>query len=362
MKTAIVYDRINKWGGAERVLLALHELFPEAPIYTSVYDPKKAPWAKVFPKVITSFIQEIPILRRAHEVFGWLTPIAFEQFDFSEYDLVVSVTSEAAKGIITKPGTKHVCYCLTPTRYLWSGYGEYQKNRQWPFNLLPFYNLFSKPILNYLRKWDKVAAERPDEIIAISREVQRRILKYYQRKADVIYPPLTFKNKKDNFSQKEYYLLVGRLIPYKKVGLAIEAFNKLKKPLVIVGEGSEERSLKRKAGKTIKFFGRLKDNELSTVYAKAKALILPQEEDFGLVSLEAQASGVPVIAFKKGGALETVIDGKTGLYFESQTVDSITKAVVKFEKKRFKEQDLITNAGKFSKKVFAKGILSIINK
>jgi len=362
MKTAIVYDRINKWGGAERVLLSLHDIFPEAPIYTSVYDARKAPWAKVFPKVITSFIQDVPILHRVHELVGWLTPLAFEQFDFSQFDLVISVSSEAAKGVITRPGTKHLCYCLTPTRYLWSGHEEYQKNRQWPFNLLPFYNLLSKPFLNYLKKWDKVAAYRPDEIIAISKEVQTRIEKYYQREALVIYPPLTLKGKTIPVGKKEYYLVVGRLIPYKKVGLAVEAFNQLKKPLMIVGEGSEKRKLKGKAGKTIAFLGRLKDEELAKVYGKAKALVLPQEEDFGLVSLEAQSSGVPVIAYKKGGALETVIDEKTGLFFESQTVASLLKAIVKFEKLKFKEQDLITNANKFSEKVFKKEILSIINK
>ncbi|MEK7497519.1 MAG: hypothetical protein AAB656_01225 [Patescibacteria group bacterium] len=181
MKTAIVYDRVNKWGGAERVLLTLHEMFPGAPLYTSVYNSKTAPWAAVFPKVYTSFLQNFPFAKNNHELYAILMPIVFESFDFDEYDLVISVTSEAAKGVITKPGTKHICYMLTPTRYLWSGYKEYFKN--------PLVRFISKPIINYLRSWDKVAAFRPDEIIAISTEVQRRVKKYYNRESKIIFPP-----------------------------------------------------------------------------------------------------------------------------------------------------------------------------
>ena len=181
LKIAVVYDRVNKWGGAERVLLTLHEMFPDAPLYTSVYDERSAPWAKVFPKVYTSFLQKIPFAKSNHEYLGWLMPMVFEQFDFGEYDLVISVTSEAAKGIITRPGTMHICYLLTPTRYLWSGYEGYFKN--------PFLRFFSKPVINYLRAWDKIAAMRPDKIIAISTEVRRRIKKYYGRDSEIVFPP-----------------------------------------------------------------------------------------------------------------------------------------------------------------------------
>jgi hypothetical protein len=183
MKVAIVYDRVNKWGGAERVLLTLHEMFPEAPLYTSVYDPKGAHWAKAFPKIYTSFLQKFFLAKSNHEFYALLLPMAFESFNFDKYDLVISVTSEAAKGIITKPGTRHICYCLTPTRYLWSGYEEYFENR-----ILRF---VTKPFVNYLRKWDEIVAQRPDEIIAISTAVQERIKKYYNRESKIVFPPAT---------------------------------------------------------------------------------------------------------------------------------------------------------------------------
>jgi hypothetical protein len=181
MKVALVYDRVNKWGGAERVLLTLHEMFPDAPLYTSVYDEDRAPWARVFPRIYTSFLQKIPFAKSIHEFLGTLMPMAFELFNFDEYDLVISVTSEAAKGIITKPGTKHVCYMLTPTRYLWSHYDLYFRN--------PLLRFISKPFVSYLRTWDKMAALRPDKIIAISSEVKRRIKKYYKLESEIVYPP-----------------------------------------------------------------------------------------------------------------------------------------------------------------------------
>src|SRR5258706_1324843 len=180
MRVALVYDRVNKWGGAERILLALHRIFPNAPLYTSVYDRKRAPWAQVF-RVKTSFLQEIPFIKSHHELFPFLMPIAFESFSFDEYDFVISVTSESAKGIITRPSTAHICICLTPTRDLWSGYEEYFKN----FFLL----IFTKPILINLKSWDKTASEREDELIAISKEVKRRIKKYYKKKSKILYPP-----------------------------------------------------------------------------------------------------------------------------------------------------------------------------
>ena len=365
MKTALVYDRVNKWGGAERVLLTLHEIFPEAPLYTAVYDSAKAPWAKVFPKIYTSYLQKIPFLNRRHELSGWLTPLAFEQFDFSGYDLVVSVTSEAGKGIITRPPTKHVCYCLTPTRYLWSEREFYGRNPQQPLNLIPFYPYVSKPFLYYAGVWDKIASTKPDVVVAISKAVQARIKKYYARDAKVIFPPVEtdkFKILSQNSRQKKYYLVVSRLVPYKRVDLAIKAFNKLNLPLVVVGVGSEERSLRRLAGRNIKFLGFVEDNKLASIYQNAKALIYPQVEDFGITSIEAQAAGTPVIAFKKGGVLDTVIDGKTGIFFDKQNIDSLVDAVKRFDKMEFSTQDLVNNARRFSKEVFRKNFLKMLEK
>lgn len=339
------------------MLLTLHEMFPRAPLYTSVCDEKKAPWAKVFPKIYTSFLQKIPFAKGNHEFLGTLMPLAFETFDFSGYDLVISVTSEAAKGIITKPGTLHVCYMLTPTRYLWSHYDLYFKN--------PVLRFISKPAVNYLRAWEKIAAQRPDKIIAISTEVKKRVKKYYGRDSEIIFPPV------DSFSSHrkksllrgpgkpaasrvffdDAYLVVSRLdFGYKNVELAIKTFNRLGKTLIVVGTGSQRNKLMAMAKKNIKFVGQVDDEELAKIYSGAKALIMPQEEDFGIASIEAQSFGVPVIVYNKGGACDTVIDGKTGVLFSGQNFRSLADAIAKFEKMSFNDKLLAENAARFIQK------------
>lgn len=350
-KVAIVYDRVNKWGGAERVLLTLHEMFPKAYLYTSLYDYKKAPWAKAFPKVITSFLQKIPFVKGNHELIGWLMPLAFETFNFDKYDLVISVTSEAAKGIITNPKTLHVCYMLTPTRYLWSHYNLYFRN--------PILKFISKPVVNYLRRWDKIASSRPDEIIAISTEVQSRIKKYYKKLSHVVFPPVELLdvanvNDKDLniYEEKKHYLVVSRLVSYKKVDLIIKTFNKLKLPLVIIGTGSNLLKLKSIAKKNIKFVGKVSDEELVKYYKSSFALIMAQEEDFGITSIEAQSCGTPVIAYNKGGAKDTVKDGVTGVLFNKQNIASLTQAIAKCSKISFNHNYLVNNAKNFSKERF----------
>ena len=352
MRVAIVYDRVNKWGGAERVLLALHGIFPQAPLYTSVYDARNAPWAKVFPKIYTSFLQRLPLSQRNHDKLAFLMPLAFESFDFSEYDLVISVTSEAAKGIITQPRTKHICYCLTPTRYLWSGYDFYFQNK-----ILRF---FSKPAVSYLRNWDKVAAQRPDTIIAISTVVQKRIKKYYGREAKLIYPPAGKFQTSNIKSQTNYFLVVSRLVPYKRVGLVVKAFNELELPLVIVGTGSEAKKLQKIARENIKFVGQLTDRQLANYYRRSRALIFAQEEDFGLVAVEAQSFGLPVIAFKAGGALDIVKDGKTGIFFAKQEEKNLIKAIRRFEKLSFNWKIIKKNAQKFTQKRFKRQFQTFI--
>lgn len=353
-KVAIVYDRVNKWGGAERVLLALHELFPKAPLYTSVYDSKKATWAKVFPKVVPSFLQKIPFAKSNHELLAPFVPLAFYLFDFSKYDLVISVTSEAAKNIRTKGRTMHICYCLTPTRYLWSGYKEYFRGS--------LVRSLTKPIVSILKIWDRKSSDNPNRMIAISTEVQTRIKKYYDRDSIVIYPPVDTVGPKKH-KEPKFYLLVSRLdYGYKKVDLAIKAFNKMNKPLVVVGAGREEKKLKSIANRNIVFAGRVDESKLADFYRNAKALIMPQEEDFGIVSVEAQSFGVPVIAFKKGGAADTVIDRKTGVLFEKQNVPSIVGAITKFERLKFDTKALKTNAKRFSKEMFHKKFLDFAEK
>lgn len=356
MKTAIVYDRVNKFGGAERVLLALNELFPDAPLYTAVYSPNKASWAKVFPKVIPSWLQKVPLATDRHEHFPYLMPLVFESFDFSEFDLVISVTSEAAKGIITKPKTLHICYLLTPTRYLWSHYDFYFNKPPSSFKVYPFMKTLSKPIVNYLRSWDKIAAYRPDKVIAISNAVKKRIKRYYHRDSEIIFPPVEIEKfiSSTKVREKDYYLFVSRLVPYKRPDLAIEAFNELGLPLIVIGDGSEEKKLKAKAKPNIKFINYLTDEKLAGYYQRTRGLIFPQEEDFGIVALEAQAAGTPVIAFKAGGALDTIIEGKTGIYFDRQDSVSLVNAVKKFEKMKFNKKILSNNAKKYSKDVFKK--------
>ena len=350
MKVALVYDRVNKWGGAERVLLALHKIFPKADLYTSVYNPQRAIWAKVF-KIRTSFLQNFPNSKSSHESYAALMPIAFESFDFSEYNFVISVTSEAAKGIITKPGTTHISYILTPTRYLWSAYDIYFKNS--------VLRIISKPVISYLRKWDKIAAQRPDEIIAISTEVKERIKKYYGRNSNIIFPPLSISSE-PNSARGEYFLLVSRLVPYKKVDIAIDAFNDLGLHLKIVGSGWEENNLKRKAKENIEFVKNLTDSQLSTYYQNCKALIFPGLEDFGLTMVEAQGFGKPVIAFRGGGALEIVKEGITGEFFDEENKESLKKVVENFDGKRYNDKLCRQNAERFSFAVFKKEFLKLV--
>lgn len=360
MKVALVYDRVNKWGGAERVLLDLHELFPQAPLYTSVYNKKTAPWASVF-DIKTSFLQQIPGASSRHEFLPIMMPLAFEAFNFDEYDLVISVTSEAAKGIITKPHTKHICYCLTPTRYLWSGYTTYFSNQM--------LKALSKPAVAKLRSWDKIASHRPDVIISISEEVKHRVKKYYQRDSIVLYPGLTLTatepiRKIAAKKKKGYFLIVSRLskfTKYKRVDLAIEAFNELRLPLKIIGSGNWEKELKSKAGPTIEFLGSLTDEALVEYYRQCDGLIFPGVEDFGLTIIEAQRFGKPVIAFRGGGANETIKEGKTGYFFDQQTKESLIEAVKKFPTFIFDETASKKQAEKFSSKNFKKNFLSVVN-
>lgn len=353
MNVALVYDRVNKWGGAERVLLALHELFPSAPLFTSVYSKETARWAGVF-DIHTSFLQKVSLARSSHEYFAALMPIAFEQFNFEKFDLVISVTSEAAKGIITKPGTKHICYMLTPTRYLWSGYDEYFDNSISKF--------LSQPAVKYLRKWDLVAKDRPDRIISISKEVKSRVKKYYERDSDVIYPPLPFDETiKPTRKKGDYFLVVSRLVRYKRVDLAIKACNVLHLPLVVVGSGSELRNLKQMAGPTITFVSSLTDDELAGYYRNSRALIFPGREDFGLTVLEAQLYGKPVIAYKAGGAVETVVSGKTGLFFSPQTIKALVATLNMFQKRSFSPIVCHEQATHFSKKIFKDSFNKAVN-
>lgn len=363
-KIAIVYDWIDKWGGVERVLLHFHKLFPKADFFASYVDYQKAGWAKNL-KIKTSFIQNLPNFIKKSRILSLpFYPYAFESFDFSSYDIVISISSSFAKSIITKPGTLHICYLLTPTRFLWVSEDIYLKK----YNFMSFY-------IKRLKKWDFVAAQRPDEIISISKTVSERCFKNYKRKSEVIYPPFDRKywgkikceirNSKFGTNlklqiPKKYYLIVSRLEPYKMVGLAIKTFNQLKEQLVIVGEGSCENNLKSIANNNIIFLKKLKDEELGWLYGNAKALVMPQEEDFGYTALEAQFFGCPVIAFKKGGATETVIEGKTGVFFDRQTEKWLLNRLASFNGKSYNFKEEIID--EFNEENFNKKIKDYLNK
>lgn len=340
-RIALVYDRVNKWGGAERVLLALHELFPQAPLYTAVYSESHAKWAKVFPKVIPSFLQCLPLAQTHHELYPWITPLAFEQFDFDDYDLVISITSADAKGVITKPHTLHICYCLTPTRYLWSHVREYETAK---FGLL----------FNYLKYWDRTASSRPDAYISISKTVQNRIKQYYGLNSDIIYPPVdvdTFAAPMLNVG--DYFLYVGRLVAYKRIQLLVEIFNEIQLPMKIVGSGKLENWVRKYARSNIQVIGFLEDNELAKIYSQAKALTFLHEEDFGIVPVEAMAAGLPVIGLNRGGVAETVDHLKTGILVEDSK-EAFKNAILNFEVRDFDRRYIASHAKKYTKSEFQK--------
>ncbi|OGK31501.1 hypothetical protein A3F29_04100 [Candidatus Roizmanbacteria bacterium RIFCSPHIGHO2_12_FULL_33_9] len=330
-KIAIVYDWIDSSGGIERIIPILIKTFNNADIFTSYFDPKKAPWATKY-DIKTSFIQNLPgFIKKSRILSLILYPYAFESFNFSEYDLVISVSSSFSKAVITKPQVRHICYMLTPTRYFWIDKKSYFKN--------PVIKKISKIILPQLKKWDYVVSKRPDSIISISNLVKKRVKKIYKRTSLVLYPPFDLKywNKikksiNSNYSNhRSYFLLVSRLEHYKKVELAIEVFNKLKDRLIIVGAGSQEKKLQRFANNNIEFKKYISDVELANLYSQADALIMPQIEEFGMVSLEAQFFGCPVISYKNSGAAETILDGKTGIFFDKQEAKSLEAAIVRYK-------------------------------
>lgn len=329
MKVALVHDWLNQVGGAENVLIALKELFPDAPVYTSIYDPAAMPSIMRGWEIHTSFMDRLPGIHRRHQAYLPLYPLAFERFDLSAYDLVISNKSGFCHGIITPPQTLHLCYCLAPTRFLWNFQGYVQRE-----GIGAGAAAALQPALTGLRLWDQTAAQRPDGFIAISRAIQARIEKYYRRDSTVIYPPVETDRFVPAPVRDDYALIVSRLIPYKRIDLAIHAFNALGRPLVIIGEGRDRAALERIAGPTVRFLGRVDDSELPDWLGRARLFLFPGEEDFGIAPLEAQAAGVPVVAFGAGGALDTVIDGATGILFHEPTPEALTEAVLRLDSLR----------------------------
>ncbi len=357
MRVAIVHDYLNQFGGAERVLDALLEIFPHAPVFTLVYDKVGLPVEFDERRIKTSFLQRFPGARKYHRYFPLLMPLAVEQFDFREYDLVFSATHSFGKGVIVGPNTLHISYCFTPTRYVWDDSHKYVRE----FSRNPFFQRFAPLALSYIRLWDYYASQRVDMYLTISNYVARRIQKYYGREALVVPPPVDVKRFKVRKDNDGYYVLVSRLVPYKRVDIAIEACERLGRQLKIAGVGPEMGELRKKAGPHTQFLGFVPDEDLPGLYAGAKALLFPQEEDFGITPLEAAAAGKPTVAFRAGGALETIIDGETGVFFDRQDAASMVEALVAFEKRVWHAPSIRAHAQTFDREVFLRRISEIVH-
>lgn len=355
-KVALVADWMTNFAGAEQVLLAIAELFPECPIYTSVYVPEKMTQFKGH-EIRTSFLQKIPFLRRKHQLLLKWMPLAFETLDFSDFDIVISSSHACSKGIITKPGTVHISYCHTPLRVAWDDYHEYLRR----YDLNPLLKRIVPALLTDLRIWDRLAADRVDFFLANSNFIKNRIKKYYRREARVIYPPVNV----DDFSVlknggNDYFLAVGRLVPNKNMDLLVETFNRINEKLIIVGDGVDIKKLKKSAKNNTRFVGQCGKAELIDLYQNCRAFIMPQEEDFGIAPVEAMACGRPVIAFRGGGAVETVLENRTGIFFDVQNPDNLAEAINHFKKLDFAPHLIREHSEKFSKKRFQKEILEFI--
>ncbi len=359
---AIVCDWIKDIWWAELVLEHILEIFPNAHIYTSVFwqnDNYIFKWKKIF----TSFIQKIPILNKSHKLALTLRPLAFERFDLSKYDIVISMSSAESKWVITKPDSLHIVYCHTPTRYFWSHYKKYLNMME--FGLLnPIWKWFLKKKIKSLRERDFIASQRADYFLANSKNTKKRIEKYYKRDSKVIYPWIDTKNFIFNDKKEDFYLYVWRCIPYKKFDLLIETFNKNSKKLILVTNTDNKlyRKLKKQSQNNITWRLNISLEERNKLYSKAKAFLFPPEEDFWLVPIEAMASWTPVIAYEKWWALETVIEWETWVFFKEQTTKNLNKIIDKFETLKFDAKKIREYAKKFDKKIFQKNIIKFIEK
>lgn len=355
-KIALVADWLTNLSGAEKVIEVLWKHFGKPPIYTTIFNPKKTGIFKEA-DVRTSFLNKYPCAKRKHQLFLPWMPRAVESLNLDEYDMVISSSHSCAKGVITKPDTIHICYCHTPTRYAWEMHFDERINSKNPFK-----RFMVEKLMHSIRMWDRLAADRVDHFIANSSFVAERIKKYYRQESVVIHPPVETNKFIISKTPGDYFLAVGRLIPYKKFDLIIETCNQLEIPLKIIGTGPEEKKLRKMAGKNIEFLGRLTEKELIETYANCKAFVLPQVEDFGIAPIEAMASGRPVIAFQKGGALDFVIHEKTGIFFQKQDVASLAKAIRKLDTIQWNSEEIKAHAETFSTENFLKKMNAFIEK
>lgn len=370
MRIALVHDWLNNLSGAERVLFELHKMFPEAPIYTLFQNKKFTSRYLPDAEIRPSFLQKIPGILRNYKYFFFLMPTAIESFDLSDFDVVISSSAIFSKGLILKPKTKHICYCYSPTRQIWDLNNERG-------NVNGEREVLIKLAKHFLRIWDRQASDRVDKFVAISEHVRQRINKYYRKEAEVIYPPvannpvinpaLFVKENQDatnNPRSGKYYLIVSRLYKHKNVDIAVEAFMKLNLPLVIVGDGPEFRRIKKQASgnKNIKLFGFVSDRELPYYYQNCRAFIMPQEEDFGLTPIEAMSYGKPVLALRRGGATETIIEGMTGEFFDDPIPEGLADGVRRLNENysKYHKETIQLHSRKFSREDFQKQILALL--
>ncbi len=348
VRVAIIHYWLVNMRGGEKVLEALCELYPDADIFTHVYNPKAMSPRIRRHNVRTTFIQKLPGALRHYQKYLPLMPMALEELDLSAYDLVISSESGPAKGVIVRPDAVHICYCHSPMRYIWDQYTQYR-------NSAGFFARLAMPwIASGLRQWDVTSAARVDYFIANSKAVARRIRKYWRRDAEVIAPPVDVSRLDAASERDDFYLHVGELVPYKRADIAVRACSMLDRRLIVIGDGPELKRLKKMAGPSVEFLGRLPDDLLYEHYARCRALLFPGEEDFGIVPVEAMAAGAPVIAFGRGGSEDTIIDGHTGITFREQSVASMLSAIIEFEmdEAAFSATNIAAHAHKFERNVF----------
>ena len=355
MKVALVHDFLLKLGGAERVLKVFSEMYPEAPIYTLLYDENVC--GKVFPKerVNYSRLQELPgFIRKRHRFLTSKMPRVVEDLDLAGFDLVLGSSAAYSHGIIVPVETKHVCYCHSPMRYAWDHASEYLKeNKIKGWKKIPYAWL-----IRQLREWDQISADRPDKYLANSVTVAQRLKKYYKVGSEVVFPPVDVSKFRVTESHQDYFLIVSTLTPYKKIDLAVQLFNKIGRKLVIIGDGSHRQYLEAISGDNIDFLGFKSDEDVREYMQNCRALLFPGEDDFGIVPVEAMACGKPVLAFGKGGALETVIEGRTGEFFYEPTVESMEDGLARlmYNERNYKPLGIRRHANQFSREEFEKKI------